>query len=136
MDRKNKPSGLKAWLVVLIALLDDVAILALVAMILVLLDVELPVPVLAVIGLMLVTIIFFAHRAVIRSLRERTVTGVEAMIGATGKVTECLNPAGMVMINGEYWKAVSRHGKIDMGCDVEVLGISGLALEVKEKNHE
>jgi membrane-bound ClpP family serine protease len=37
-----------------------------------------------------------------------------------------------VEIKGEYWKAVSRDHAIGQGCKIEVTGINGLTLEVKE----
>lgn len=135
MAKKTGPKGLRPWLVVLIALLDDIAILALAVVVLYLLDFSLPVPLLITIGVLLAAAIFFLHKAITKSLKRRLVTGAEGMIGATGKATELLNPAGMVLINGEYWKAFCLHGKIDKGNDVEVVGINGLDLEVKEKEH-
>jgi len=120
---------------VVLALIDDIAILALVVFILFLAGVRLPVPVLVILGLAVITSIYFLHRAIVRALRRRLVTGAEGMIGAFGKTVETLAPAGMVEIKGEYWKAVSPHGKIEEGCDVKVVGISGLTLEVKEKDN-
>ena len=133
MDKKTGPTGFKAWLIVLIALLDDIAALALVFLVLLVLDVQISLPVMIIVGLALGTIIFFIHRAVVPSLKLRKVSGAEGMIGAIGKVTEPLNPVGTIMINGEYWKAACPGEKIDTGRNVEVVGIKGLNLEVKEK---
>ena len=123
----------KAWLIVLVALLDDIAALVLVFLLLRLFNVKMSVPVMVIAGLALGTIIFFVHRAVVPSLRRRKVTGAEGMIGEIGKVTESLKPMGIIKINGEIWKATCQQGEIDAGCDVEVVGIKGLNLEVRKK---
>ena len=135
MVKPTGSKGLRPWLIVLIALLDDVVILALAILVLFLWGVRLPVPVLIILGLAFAAIIFFLHRAIAKSLTRRLVNGAEAMIGAIGKVTALLDPAGMVIIKGEYWKAFSPQGKIEKGHDIEVVGIKGLDLEVKEKEH-
>ena len=129
----KKSGSRRQWLIVLAALADDVAILALVVFILFVAGVRLPVPVLVILGLAIAVGIYFIHRAVVRALRRRLVTGAEGMVGAYGKAVETLAPAGMVDIKGEYWKAVSPHAKIEAGHEVEVTGINGLTLEVKEK---
>ncbi len=117
----------------LVALLDDIAALALVFLVLWLLDVEISVPVMVIIGLALGTVIFFVHRAVVPSLRRSKLHGAEGMIGMTGKVTEPLKPAGTVKIRGEYWHAMSVQGDCKMGDDVEVIEIKGLNLTVRRK---
>jgi membrane-bound serine protease (ClpP class) len=132
-----KPRGSRRhWLVVLVALADDVAILALVVFILYFVGFKLPWPVLVILGLAVAAGLFFIHRAVVRGLRRRMVTGAEGMVGAFGKAVETLAPAGMVEIKGEYWKAISIHEKIAAGRNVEVIGINGLTLEVKEKEND
>jgi membrane-bound serine protease (ClpP class) len=131
----KKPGSRRHWLIVLAALADDVAILALVVFILFIVGVRLPVPVLVILGLAIIIGIYFIHRAVVRALRRRLVTGAEGMIGAFGKAAETLDPAGMVDIKGEYWKAVSTNTKIEAGREIEVTGINGLTLEVKEKDN-
>ena len=120
---------------ILAGLTDDVAILALVVFILFLVGVRLPVPVLVILGLAVAAGLFFVDRAVVLALRRRLVTGAEGMIGAFGTAVENLAPKGMVDIKGEYWKAISTRAKIEAGREIEVTGISGLTLEVKEKDN-
>jgi membrane-bound serine protease (ClpP class) len=132
----KKTGSVRQWLIVLVALTDDIAILALVILILFLVGVRLPVPVLVILGLAIATGIFFIHRAILRVWRRRLVTGVEGMIGVSGRAVETLEPAGMVDIKGEYWKAVSPYARIENGHSVEVVGINGLTLEVKEKEND
>jgi membrane-bound serine protease (ClpP class) len=120
---------------VLLALSDDIAILAVGVLVLIMIGVKLPVPVMVILGLAVIIGLYFIHRAVVRALRRRLVTGGEGMVGASGKVIETLDTAGMVEIKGEYWKAVSTRAKIEKGREVEVVDIKGLTLEVKEKDN-
>ncbi len=136
MDRKGGHGSLKSWLILSVALLDDIAVLGFIFLILYFLGVKIPVPALIVIILLIAVGVFFLHRALVRVLRKRLVTGAEGMIGAYGKAVETLDPSGMVDIKGEYWKAFSPHAKIEKGHDVEVVGINGLTLEVKEKDSD
>jgi membrane-bound serine protease (ClpP class) len=133
MAEKGEISKLKAWLIVLAALLDDVAALVLIFVILWFFDVKLPLSAIIAIGLVLGTFIFIVHRAVVPSLRRKKVTGAEGMIGLTGEVVQSLKPKGVVKIKGEYWKAESNEGEIDVGGDVEVVGIKSLSLEVRRR---
>jgi len=124
---------MKAWVIVLVALLDDIAILALLFFILWALDVDIPLYLLIIIGLVAGTIVFFVHRAIIPSLRRKKVAGKEGMIGLTGEVAQPLNPQGVIKVGDEYWKAKSLSGDIDVGEEVEIIDIDGLNLEVKQK---
>lgn len=136
MDNESTPTKTNTWFVVMIALLDDIIVLALVVLILWIFDVELPVPAIVILVLGLGTFIFIVHRAVVPAIRRRKTSGAEGMIGMTGEVTEPLKPKGVVKIKGEYWKAVCVEGDVDKGEDVEVLGIKGLNLEVRKKSNE
>ena len=136
MADKDGPAGLKPWLIVGVALLDDAAALALVLLALWYFNVDIPLWAMVLIGLGAGTFIFILHRAVVPSLRRRKVTGAEGMVGLTGEVTEPLKPAGTVMVGGEYWQAKSIAGDIDRGEEVEITGIDGLSLEVKRKARE
>ena len=62
---------------------------------------------------------------------QKPYTGVESVVGATGKVVETLNPEGIVKIRGELWTAESKQGKIRKGEDIEVVAVSGSKLIVK-----
>lgn len=133
MIKKDEQSNMKAWLIVLIALLDDVAVLALVFVVLWFFKVEIPLSAIIAIGLVVGTFIFIVHRAIVPSLRRKKVTGAEGMIGLVGEVTQSLTPQGIIKINGEYWKARSVEGNINDGEDVEVMEVKGLKLEVRRK---
>lgn len=126
-------SALKAWLLVLVSLIDDAVALGLVFLGLWYFHVKITWPVILVIAAGMAAFILVMHKAVIPAIRRRKITGAEGMIGEVGKVTETLDPVGMVEIKGEYWKAKGINGEISKGRDVEVVGIKGLGLEVKEK---
>lgn len=136
MTKKGESSGMKAWVIVLVALLDDIAVLALLFSILWAFNVEIPLYLLIIIGLVAGTFVFIVHRAILPSLRKKKVAGKEGMIGLTGEVTQALKPKGTIKIGDEYWKAKSSSGDIDVGDEVEVVDIDGLSLEVERKKCE
>jgi membrane-bound serine protease (ClpP class) len=131
--KKSEQATMRAWLIILMALLDDVAALALIFMVLWFLKVEIPLLAMIVTGLVVGGFIFIVHRAVITSLRRKRITGAEGMIGMQGEVVESLKPKGIIRVNGEYWQAESLNGDIEIGEDVEIVVIDRLKLEVKRK---
>jgi membrane-bound ClpP family serine protease len=133
MNKKGEISIRKAWLLVLVSLIDDAAVLALIFVGLWYFHVKITWWLILVIAVGMVAFVFIMHKAVIPSLCRRKVTGAEGMIGAVGEVTVALKPKGTVIIKGEYWKARSSEGDIEAGSMVEVIGIDGLNLEVREK---
>lgn len=133
MNIKRKPSGLPPWVIILIALLDDIAVVALVFLLLWIFDVDIPLPAIIVIGIVAGVFIFIIHRALVPSLRRKQAIGSEAMIGLTGEVTEALAPKGIIWVNGEYWQAQCRDGNIEVGEEVEITEIDRLVLEVRRK---
>jgi membrane-bound serine protease (ClpP class) len=132
MNKKGEISVRKAWLMVLASLLDDAVVLALIFLGLWCFHVEITWWLILVIAAAMVVFFIIVHKAVIPAVRRRKVTGAEGMIGAAGKVTEALKPAGTIRIRGEYWKASSVEGEIETGGEVEGVGISGLNLEVRK----
>ena len=133
MNKKKESTGLKSWVIVLIALIDDIAVLALIFLIIWAFDVEIPVYLLIILGLVAGTFIFFVHRAIVPSLRRKNVTGKEGMIGQIGEVTQALAPQGVIRVGDEYWTAKSLGGDIAVGEEVEVINIAGLKLEVDRR---
>ena len=136
MPEKREISALKAWLLLLASLIDDAVIVALVFLGLWYFHVKITWPIILVTVLFIGAFIIIMYVAVIPALRLRIVTGAEGMLGAKGKVIETLDPKGTVEIKGEYWKAVIANGTIEKGWGVEVVGIKGLKLKVKEKKIE
>ncbi len=66
----------------------------------------------------------------IRAQRLRPVTGVEGLVGQTGIALDTLDPAGMVQVHGELWKALSVSGRVDPGQKIRVKDIKDLTLYV------
>ncbi len=131
--KRRIPGTIKDWLIVLLSLLDDAAVLAFVILALRYFRVEITLPVIIVIVLLFVGFVFLMHKAIVPSLHRRKVTGAEGMVGLEGKVVQPLAPVGVIKVGSEYWKAKSIGEDIAAGEDVEVLRISDLTLEVRRK---
>lgn len=86
-----------------------------------------------IIGATAVTAAFFLFivGAGLRVQKRKIETGSEAMVGVTGEVIETLDPEGMIMVQGEIWKAVSLSGEIKKGGRVRIKEIKGLTLYVE-----
>lgn len=123
----------KAWLLALLSFLDEFAVLALVFLGLWLFHVEISWWIILIVVVVIVAFGFIMHKAIVPAIRHRKVTGADGMIGLTCKVTESLKPSGTVKIKGEYWKASVIEGEVEIGEDVEVVGINGLDLKVRKK---
>ncbi|OGO32244.1 MAG: hypothetical protein A2Z29_00460 [Chloroflexi bacterium RBG_16_56_11] len=133
MADKSDISTLKAWLVVLVSLLDEAAVLALIFLGLWVFHVRITWTVVLVVALMVIGFAFIVHKALIPSLRRKKMTGAEGMLGLVGRVTEPLQPEGTIKVGNEYWKAKSVEGNIGAGEEVEVIAIKGLSLDVRRK---
>ena len=136
MAKKRDTSGLKAWLLALASLVDDILLLVILFVVLKIFHVKITWEIILAVVAAVAAFFFIMHKAIVPGLRRRKVTGAEALIGETGVVTQALTPQGMIKIKDEYWKAKSAEGTINIGEQVEVLGISGLVLEVKKKADE
>ncbi|MCA9472524.1 MAG: nodulation protein NfeD [Nitrospirales bacterium] len=66
----------------------------------------------------------------LKSLKRRTVTGSEGLIGMTGSAKTDLLPSGQIFVHGELWEAISE-APLRAGDPLEVTGIDGLTLHVK-----
>ncbi len=70
-----------------------------------------------------------------RSFKKPVRSGYEGLQGEKGKVIKPLDPEGMVLYHGEYWKAVSLSGKtIPQGTSVRLVRSEGLLLVVAPEN--
>ena len=133
MVEKGEPSKRKAWMIILVSLIDDVIILVLVFGALWYFKVKIPLWGMIAIGLVLGTYIFVRTWAVLPSIRRKKITGSEGMIGLTGEVVESPTPGLTIMVSGEYWHAECIDGDIGTGEEVEIVGIERLKLEVRRK---
>jgi len=94
---------------------------------------ELEVPWPTIIGLALGTGAFFAFAITkaVAAQRHRPVTGFEGIVGQTAVVRQPLEPEGMVLVEGELWRAESESGPVAVGEKVEVVGRDGYCLRVQ-----
>ena len=65
---------------------------------------------------------------------EKVVTGVENLVGATGRVTTTLAPSGQIRVLGETWEAQAS-GAVPVGETVRVVAVHGLKLDVEHVPH-
>ncbi|MCB9436986.1 MAG: nodulation protein NfeD [Anaerolineales bacterium] len=67
-----------------------------------------------------------------RTLKRQPMLGNQGMLGMVGVVRHPLNPQGLVMVNGERWKAETADGLyIDVDIPVRVVKMKNLVLEVE-----
>jgi len=94
---------------------------------------DIPVPWPSIIVSALATGAFFAF-VVTKALmiqRRPAVGGMTGMVGQVGVVRQPLEPHGMVLVNGELWKAESESGSLSAGEPVVVTRQEGFVLWVR-----
>ncbi len=84
------------------------------------------IPTVGTVSLFFVAVATLAYRA----QRRRPQTGLEALVGAVGTVTQELRPEGKVFIEGELWNAESTE-PIPKGAKVRVVSAKNLKLQVQ-----
>ncbi len=72
----------------------------------------------------------FLFSIVIRARRNKVVTGVEGMLGLPAIAVNELNPAGTILVRGEYWSALAS-ARVPASEPVRITGIDGLTLRVE-----
>ncbi len=77
---------------------------------------------------------FFAF-VILRPQLRKPLLGPEASIGKRGRAITELRPEGTVLIDGEYWTAVSME-PVREGEEVGVIEVKGLKLTVKRLKQE
>ncbi len=120
---------------VLVLLLDEAAVVVIIFLALHFLDVQIPLPIMIIIAIPIAILVFIIHIKVIPSFHWKQSTGREGMIGLQGSVVQPLTPVGTIYVKGETWKAKST-GDIAIDEYVEVVGIEGLMLTVRQLNKE
>ena len=73
---------------------------------------------------------------VVKSYRKKPFSGKEGLIGNKAIVKTDLAPEGMILLNGELWKAVSTSGTIPKGRKVIVEKADGLTVSVREYHED
>jgi membrane-bound serine protease (ClpP class) len=71
----------------------------------------------------------FLFSIALRARRNKVVTGIEGMVGEPGLTVGELNPAGTVLVQGEYWNAESST-PVGAHKAVRITGVDGLKLRV------
>jgi membrane-bound ClpP family serine protease len=133
MTEKREISTRKAWLIILVSLIDDVVILVVIGLALWYFKVKLQLWAMVALGLALGALIFVRTWVVLPSLRRKKITGAEGMIGVVGEVVESLKPEGVIRIGSEYWRAKSLDEDVETGEEVEIVKVDRLKLEVKRR---
>jgi membrane-bound ClpP family serine protease len=82
-------------------------------------------------GLILV-VSFVVYWFVMKALHAPVLTGTAPLRGATGSVLRADGREGSVWVASELWSALSTDGPLAVGDQVEVVGVSGLTLEVRK----
>lgn len=65
----------------------------------------------------------------LRWRNRKSITGIEAIIGADGCAVTTLDPEGQVKVRGQLWTAHATE-RVEVGDDVTVTAVEGLKLEV------
>ena len=82
----------------------------------------------------IIILIFYAG---FKAQTKRVKTGREALIGAKGVATTDLKPKGVVRVMSEFWEATAlKNATVTAGQEVEVVGMDGMTLVVKEIQHK
>ena len=129
--RRPTRGTLRDWLVVFVALLDDLAAALVLLLVLWLLKVPISGVVIALLIVFFVAFALIMHRKVIPVLHRPAVTGVESMIGLEAQVTTALTPRGLVTVNGECWTAECRGEHASAGETVRIVAVNGLKVTVR-----
>jgi membrane-bound ClpP family serine protease len=122
----------KKWgihLKALILLLDEILIGSVIIFVLWELGVPIPFWVYILAGLVCATVYWLLYRILSRQ-DKKSPAGYGSMIGLRGKSITSLNPQGLVRVQGEMWKAVSKCGVVGEGVDVVIEDLQNLTLIV------
>jgi membrane-bound ClpP family serine protease len=117
---------------IITSLFEQFVLVAAVFWILPLVDINLPLCVLAPATIVLQAYNVFSYRKSIHALRAQPIAGMTNMIGTQGETVSTLTPQGFVKIRGELWAATADDGSIANGRSVTVVEQSGLKLVVRE----
>jgi len=71
-----------------------------------------------------------ALRYVVKVHKKQVTTGGEGLIGQIGRVTQTIDPSGMVLVSGELWKAKADE-TIKKGASVKVVKQDNMIIKVE-----
>jgi membrane-bound ClpP family serine protease len=115
---------------IITTLLEEIALAAIVLWLLPVFGIVIPLWALALMMIAWGTYSYVSYRLCKKALDKKVTSPGEAMIGCQGKTKTCLDPDGIVQVQGELWKATTADSMIQSGEDVIVQGVSGLTLFV------
>ena len=115
---------------IITTLLEEVALAAIVLWLLPVFGIVIPLWALALMMIAWGTYSYISYRLCKKALDKKVTSPGEAMIGCQGQAKTCLDPDGIVQVQGELWKATTADSIIQSGEDVVVKGISGLTVFV------
>ncbi|HEY40594.1 MAG TPA: hypothetical protein G4O18_01900 [Dehalococcoidia bacterium] len=130
---RNKVNTLLVWKIIT-SLFEQAVLVAVVIWVLPLIDVNLPLWVLAPATIVLQAYNVFSYRKSIHALRTQPIAGMANMVGTKGETVSTLTPDGLVKIRGELWAATAANGNIVNGRNVTVVEQNGLKLVVRESD--
>lgn len=93
----------------------------------------------AIAAVVIVFVGFFgiAVRYIIKTHRGKVTTGAEGLVDVKGRVTQTLDPDGMVLVAGELWKAHAKDGvKIEKDSRIKVVKAEGMRVIVEKYEEE
>jgi membrane-bound ClpP family serine protease len=133
ISMRGKVNTLLIWKIITSSF-EQAILVAAMLWILPLIDINLPLWVLAPATIVLQAYNVFSYRKSIQALRTQPIPGMSNMIGTQGETVSTLIPDGLVKIRGELWAATAVNGNIVNGRTVTVVEQSGLKLVVQESN--
>jgi membrane-bound serine protease (ClpP class) len=95
-----------------------------------------PISIPLVFAMALVNGAFFAFIVgkAVQAQRIPPAMGASTLVGKLGEARSELNPTGTVQVASELWTAEAQDGNIPVGKPVQVVGVDGVKLLVKQKN--
>lgn len=96
---------------------------------------QVPLTTIITVLIFLLLFIFVVVRAVIKVHSQRSVTGVEGMIGQKGYAMADFKGKGTVEVHGEIWNAFTRE-QLVKGDEIEIVKVDGMVLQVKKHLYE
>jgi membrane-bound serine protease (ClpP class) len=85
------------------------------------------------VAIFLAGFVAFLVWATVRGQKRKVTTGREGMIGQVAEVKNALKPTGMVLVEGELWKAEMDEGQAQPGEEVIIQKVDNLKLTVTKK---
>ncbi|MDO8904650.1 MAG: nodulation protein NfeD [Hydrogenophaga sp.] len=92
--------------------------------------VGIPLPLLFGISLTSAAAVLLGGSMALRARRARVVSGSEALVGATGRVTAVDGPRAWAQVQGERWQVAGEH-PLTLGQAIRVRAVEGLVLHVE-----